>query len=151
MQVTARADYALRAVIELACSEQEVLTRDALASQQHIPAKFLESILGELSRSGLLTSRRGSGGGYSLTRPASEITLADVLRSVDGPLAGVRGESPEQVTYPESTRMLRDVWVATRASMRLVLETTSVADVAQGELPVPVQELLTLPGAWERR
>ncbi len=151
MQVTARADYALRAVIELARSDQPQLTRDALAARQDIPPKFLESILGELSRSGLLSSRRGAGGGYSLTRSPAEITLADVIRCVDGPLAGVRGESPEQVRYPDSAKALRDVWVAARASLRLVLESTTVADVAGSELPASVQDLLTLPGAWERR
>jgi Rrf2 family protein len=151
VQVTARADYALRAVIELARSGHPQLTRDALAARQDIPPKFLESILGELSRAGLLSSRRGAGGGYSLTRDPSKITLADVIRCVDGPLAGVRGESPEQVKYPESTQALQDVWVAARASLRLVLETTTVADVALGELPGTVQNLLTLPGAWERR
>ncbi|MBE0008275.1 MULTISPECIES: RrF2 family transcriptional regulator [unclassified Arthrobacter] len=151
MQVTSRADYALRAVVEIARGEGAVTTRDNLASGQGIPAKFLEAILGELSRSGLLLSKRGAGGGYLLARSAEEISVADVLRAVDGPLAGVRGESPEDVIYPESSETLRQVWIAVRVSLRLVLENTSIQDIVRKELPSSVREMLAIPGAWERR
>lgn len=151
MQVTSRADYALRAVIEIARSEGAVTTRDRIAEEQDIPAKFLEAILGQLSRSGLLVSKRGSGGGYVLARSADEISVADVLRAVDGPLAGVRGESPEDVGYPESSETLRQVWIAVRVSLRQVLENTTIQDIARKTLPSAVRDLLAIPGAWERR
>lgn len=151
MHVTAKADYALRALVGLSLRQGEMVTRDALAAEQQIPAKFLESILAELTRSGLLIAKRGVRGGYLLGRTASEISVADVIRAVDGPLAGVRGLRPEDVEYPESSSSVRDVWVAVRASIRTVLEQTTLADIASKQLPADVAELLQVKGAWQRR
>lgn len=151
MHVTAKADYALRAVIELALHEGTIVTRERLAAEQAIPAKYLESILAQLTRSGVLLAKRGVNGGYMLGRPATEISVADVIRAVDGPLAGVRGQRPENVDYPSSSTALRDVWVAARASLRAVLEGTTVDQIAHGVLSRDVVELLDGPGAWERR
>lgn len=151
MHVTARADYALRALVELSLHDGGLVTRDVLATEQQIPAKFLELILAELTRSGLLIAKRGVRGGYQLGRPAGEISVADVVRAVDGPLAGVRGRRPEDVEYPDSSATLRDVWVAVRASIRTVLEQTTLADVAKQKLPEEIIELLQAKGAWQRR
>ncbi len=152
MRVSARADYALRALVELAASEgNEPLRGEAIARAQAIPAKYLENILGELRRARLVASRRGQEGGYRLTRPAADITLADVIRAIDGPLAGVREAPPEDVEYPGAAASLRDVWIALRVSMRSVLETVTLADVATGRLPDGVRALLAEPDAWRRR
>lgn len=151
MHVTAKADYALRAVVELVLCNGEIVTRERLASEQQIPTKFLESILAQLTRGGILVAKRGANGGYHLSRSASDISVADVIRAVDGPLAGVRGESPEDVSYPDSSSYLREVWVAARASLRAVLEVTSVEDVARKSLPEEVSILLRQPGVWARR
>ena len=150
MQVTARVDYAVRAMIHLASSDGPV-SRGEIAREQGIPAKFLESILLRLREGGLLTSQRGTTGGYALARPAVTITIADVVRVIDGPLAAVRGLPPEDTEYPGAAASLRDIWVALRAGMRQVLETTTVADVASGTLPPQVLRLLEPPEAWARR
>lgn len=152
MRVSARADYAIRALIELAAATGDTPVRaESLAAAQAIPSKYLETLLADLRRARLITSRRGIQGGYTLARPASSITLADVIRAIDGPLAGVRGSAPEDVAYPGAAAKLRDVWVAVRASLRGVLETTTLADVASGELPLSVRRLLKDPEAWTRR
>lgn len=124
---------------------------DAVARAQGIPAKFLENLLSDLRRARLVASQRGSDGGYRLARAASSITLADVIRAVDGPLAGVRDEAPEDLAYPGAAASLRDVWIALRASMRTVLESVTLADVTGGTLPASVQKLLEDPAAWMRR
>lgn len=152
MRVSARADYAIRALIELAAdAPAQALAGETIARRQGIPAKYLENLLADLRRARLVESRRGSEGGYRLTRDPSQITLADVIRAIDGPLAGVRGEAPENVAYPGAAASLRDVWVAVRASLRAVLETVTIADVASGRLPPAVRELLRDPSAWSRR
>lgn len=152
MRVSARADYAIRALVELAAAGPEASLRgDAIAGAQAIPTKYLENLLAELRRARLVTSQRGLRGGYRLARPARSITLADIIRAIDGPLAGVRGEAPENVAYPGAAATLRDVWVALRASMRTVLETVTLADVASGKLPGAVRRRLQDPGAWSRR
>lgn len=151
MHVTARADYAVRAVIELAARAPESATRLELADAQDIPGKFLESILASLRRAGLLDSQRGSAGGYRLSRDAADVTLADVIRAVEGPLAAVRGMPPEDAAYPGAARNLTQVWVAVRASMRQVLEATTVADIVSGSLPDHVQALTERPDSWARR
>jgi Rrf2 family protein len=152
VRVSARADYAIRALVELAASAGEVPIRgEALARAQAIPAKYLENLLADLRRARLVASQRGSEGGYRLARPAGKISLADVIRAIDGPLAGVRGEAPEDVEYPGAAAPLRDVWIALRAGMRAVLESVTVADVAAGRLPAAVTSLLSEPGAWSRR
>src|SRR3954471_15504656 len=142
MRVSAKADYAIRAVAELGAAEGAgQLRADKIAEAQDIPIKFLESILLELKHAGIVRSQRGAEGGYALARPGNQISLADVIRAVDGPLANVRGDRPENVTYKGSAARLTDVWIAVRASLRAVLESTSVADVASGNLPESVEAL----------
>lgn len=150
MQVTARVDYAVRAVVQLA-SAGGPLSRGEIAAAQGVPAKFLEAILLRLRQGGLLVAQRGTAGGYALARDASTITIADVVRVVDGPLAAVRGMPPEDTIYPEPAERLRDLWVALRAGMRQVLETTTVADLRDGRLPDAVAALLASDEAWLRR
>ena len=152
MRVSARADYAIRALLELtAAGADRSLRGDAIARAQQIPPKYLENLLADLRRARIVASQRGVNGGYRLARPASAITLADVIRAIDGPLAGVRDSAPEDVSYTGPSTSLRDVWVALRASMRTVLEATSLADVAAGRLPAGVRKLLREPDAWIRR
>lgn len=149
MRVSAKADYALRACIELAAAEgQGPLKGERVAQAQEIPLKFLENILGDLRQAGLVRSQRGAEGGYWLARPAAEVTLADVIRAVEGPIANVRGVRPESVEYAGSSERLREVWIAVRASLRSVLEATTLANVASGELPAVVRELVADPDAW---
>ncbi|MDH2444523.1 Rrf2 family transcriptional regulator [Amnibacterium sp. CER49] len=150
MQVTAQIDYGVRAMIEIAAGEGRA-SGSEIAAAQGIPAKFLESILLRLRRGGLLVARRGVAGGYELARPADTISVADVIRVLDGPLAAVRGMPPEDAEYPESAARLRDLWVALRAAMREVLEATTLADIAGGALPPHVQQLLASDDAWVRR
>jgi Rrf2 family protein len=152
MQVSARVDYGIRALVELTgTGEERLVTADALAEVQGIPVKFLEGILTQLRRAGLVVSKRGAEGGYRLARRPDEITVADVFRALDGPIAAVRGMAPEDMSYPGAAEHLREVWVATRAALRLVLESTTLADLVEGTMPEPVQRLLASPGAWERR
>jgi Rrf2 family protein len=151
VRVSAKADYALRAVVELAAaaaSDVGPVTRERLAEAQEIPIKFLESVLLELKHVGIVRSHRGPLGGYSLGRDASDITIADVIRAVEGPLAHVRGERPELVKYQGSAAPLRDIWIAVRASLRALLEETTVADVVNRTLPATVIELTSAPEAW---
>jgi Rrf2 family protein len=149
VRVSAKADYALRACVELASAEDGVHVKgERIAQAQEVPLKFLENILGDLRQAGLVRSQRGVEGGYWLARPAAEITLADVIRAVEGPLANVRGVRPEAIEYAGSAEPLRDVWVAVRASLRAVLEETTLADVAGNELPPAVRELVADPEAW---
>lgn len=149
MRVSAKADYAVRAAIELAGSDGDPVKGEAISSAQKIPVRFLENILGELRHAGLVHSQRGSEGGYWLSRPPEEITLADVIRAVEGPLASVRGERPEDLEYRGESEKLRDVWVALRSNIRDVLESVSVADVSGGTLPDAVRDAVERPDAWE--
>ncbi|HYF26953.1 MAG TPA: Rrf2 family transcriptional regulator [Baekduia sp.] len=152
MRISARADYAVRAAIELARAPQgRPLKGDAIGTAQGIPVKFLEAILSELRHAGLVQSRRGTEGGYWLARPATEVTVADLVRAVEGPLASVRGERPEDVAYAGSAVPLQEVWIAVRASLRDVVERVTVADLAAGELPEHVRELARDPEAWTTR
>ena len=148
MRVSAKADYAIRAAVELAAAGPGPVKGDRIATAQAIPPNFLENILADLRNAGLIVSKRGAEGGYWLARPADEITLADVIRAVDGPLANVRGLRSEQVTYEGSAERLRDVWVAVRASLRAVLEQVTLGDLARGELPASVEALAADPDAW---
>lgn len=148
MHFTARVDYALRAAAELAAAPGS-LKSEEIARAQKLPARFLEGILGDLRRHGLVLSRRGAVGGYSLARPAAEITLADVIRAVGGPLAEVQGIRPESVAYFGAAAPLRDVLVALRASERAVLEGVTLADLATGELPPIIADLVRNPAAWK--
>jgi Rrf2 family protein len=134
MRVSARADYALRAAIELAAAPDPRVTGEQLARAQIIPGTFLETILTHLRRSNIVRSQRGPDGGFWLARPASEISLADVIRAVDGQLLGVRGDPPENAAYPGHAEPLRRVWIAARAFGPTVLETVTLADIVSGEL-----------------
>jgi Rrf2 family protein len=136
MRVSARADYALRAAIEMAAASDNLVTSEQFAGAE-IPGKSLETILTQLRRSNIVRSRRGPDGGFWLARPASEISLADVIRAVDGQLLGVPGEPPENVTYPGAAEPLRRVWVAAHAFGPTVLETVTLADIVGGELWLP--------------
>ena len=151
MRVSAKADYAVRALTELAAADGEAMKGDAIAEAQDIPVKFLENILSDLRRAGVVASRRGSDGGYWLDMPAEDVSIADVIRIVDGPLANVRGERPEDLDYTGPATALREVWVATRATVRSVLEEVSIADIAAGKLPARVKQLTRESGAWKRR
>jgi len=135
VHVSAKADYALRAMAELAAATRVPVTAERLATAQAIPAKFLESILLELRHAGLVVSRRGAEGGYQLARPAEEISLADVIRAVEGPLATVRGVRPESVSYVGAATGLRDVWIDLRSAMRSVLEQTTLAELVSRNVP----------------
>jgi Rrf2 family protein len=144
-------DYALRAVVELAATAGapgRPVTADQLAQAQGIPPKFLESILLQLRRGGVVNAQRGPEGGYWLARPAREISLADVIRVIDGPLANVRGQRPEKLGYRGAAQALQEVWIALRASEREILELVTIADVATGELPDRVRTLTADPAAW---
>jgi Rrf2 family protein len=150
MRLSARADYALRAAIELAAaSASGHVTAEKLAKAQEIPGKFLEAILTQLRRDGLVRSQRGPDGGFWLARPASEISLADIIRAIDGPLVGVRGERPENLGYIGAAEPLQTVWIALRANERAVLEDTTLEDIVTGELPDRVMKLADDPRAWE--
>jgi Rrf2 family protein len=144
VRVSAKTDYALRAMAELAAAPPGLVKGERLASSQEIPLKFLENILTELRRAELVATQRGAEGGYRLARPADEITLADVIRAVDGPLANVRGERPDTVAYSGAAEPLRDVWLAVRANLRAVLETVTLADVAAGKLPDGIADLASV-------
>ena len=151
MRTTAKADYAVRAAVELAASGDAPVSAERIAEAQAIPVNFLENILLDLRRAGIVESRRGAAGGYFLAKPADEIALADVVRAVEGPLASVRGLSPDALEYEGSAVPLRDVWVALRSAVRSVLEHVTLADVARGELPPLVAELTADSDAWVRR
>ena len=150
MHISAKVDYAMRALLTLA-DRDESCTAEALAQAQGLPTKFLGAILNDLRRAGLVSSQRGGDRGYRLARPASSITVADVMRSLDGPLAEVRGLRPEMAVYQDSARHLQDVWVAVRASLRAVLERVTLEDVVKGKLPTPIAKLTADPDAWEPR
>jgi Rrf2 family protein len=155
MEVSARVDYAMRALVELVHHSGEdpkrLVSCDSLATNLHIPAKFLESILRSLRQSGIVISQRGAEGGFRLARSPNDITVADVIRALDGPLAAVRGAPPEDAIYEGRSEHLRDVWVATRAALRDVLEHVSLADIESGQMPEAVTTYLESPGAWKRR
>jgi Rrf2 family protein len=148
VKVSAKADYAIRAVVELAAAGAGPVKAERISQAQEIPLKFLENIMSDLRHAGIIGSRRGAEGGYWLARPADEINLAQVIRAVEGPLANVRGQRSESVEYHGSAERLREVWVAVRANLRNVLETVTVADVASGELPASVEALAADPDAW---
>ena len=151
MQVSAKTDYALRAAAELARAAAEEIgpvKGETISEIQGIPKKFMENILHDLKRSGIVRTRRGASGGYWLALPAEEISLADIIRAVEGPLANVRGEWPEAVEYSGAAEHLQEVWIAVRANLRAVLESVTLADLVEGELPTPITELTRDPEAW---
>jgi Rrf2 family protein len=149
VRVSAKTDYALRAALELAAAPDEKPVKgERIATAQAIPLRFLENILMQLRHAGLVESRRGADGGYRLARPAGEVTLADVIRAIDGPLAGVSGARPETLDFTGVAEPMRDVWIAVRASLRGVLEGVTLADVVAGGLPQHVRDLVADEDAW---
>jgi Rrf2 family protein len=149
VHISARTEYGLRAMLALAAEPDGApLTGESLADREGLPAKFLESIMADVRRAGLVVSRRGPGGGYRLARPATSVTVADVMRALDGPLADVRGLRPESVSYDGPAEHLPEVWVAARASLRSVLDHVSIADVVTGALPARVRKLTASAEAW---
>jgi Rrf2 family protein len=150
MRVSAKTDYALRAAVELAAAAPDGMPvkGERLATSQSIPLRFLENILLQLRHAGIVESRRGADGGYRLARAPEEINLADVIRAIDGPLAGVSGTRPESLQFGGVAEPMRDVWIAVRASLRSVLEQISLADVTAGRLPSHVRDLLADDEAW---
>jgi Rrf2 family protein len=148
MRVSAKADYAVRAAVELAAGGEGPIKGESISQAQDIPLKFLENILGELKHAGLVRSQRGMDGGYWLARNADEITVADVIRAVEGPLASVRGDSPEALKYAGRSEPLRNVWIAVRANLRAVLEDVTLADIAADDLPGQVTQITDDPEAW---
>jgi Rrf2 family protein len=152
MRISAKAEYAVRAAVELAAATgDKPVKAERLATAQEIPLNFLENILGELRHAGVVRSQRGAEGGFRLARPAGEVTIADVIRAVDGPLASVRGGPPEHVTYTGAAEPLTTVWIAVRANLRAVLERVTLADLAAGKLPPHVRKLADDPEAWITR
>jgi Rrf2 family protein len=152
MRISAKADYALRAALELAAApDEEPVKGEKLSEAQDIPLQFMEHILLELKHARLVRARRGARGGYWLARKPETITLADVIRAVEGPLANIQDSAPEATNYPGAAEHLRDVWVAVRANLRAVLETVTLADLIAGELPDPVAKLIADPDAWQVR
>ena len=150
MRISAKADYAVRAAVGLARVDG-IAKAEQIAERHAIPLKFLEKILYDLRHAGLVATRRGPEGGYWLARDPAQITVADVLRAVDGPLADVHGLAPEDVAYEESFRALQSVWIAVRASLRGVLEEVTIADLSAQRLPPVVEGMISAPESWARR
>ena len=152
MRISAKADYAVRAALELAASPNgEPIKGEQLAESQDIPLQFLEHILLELKHARLVRAKRGARGGYWLAKSAEKITLADVIRAVEGPLANIQDSAPEATHYPGPAEHLRDVWIAVRANLRAVLEQITLAELTAGELPDVVRGLTSDPDAWRAR
>jgi len=152
MRISAKADYAVRAVVELAAAaDDKPVKAERIATAQEIPLNFLENILGELRHAGIVRSHRGAEGGFRLARPADQLTIADIIRAVEGPLASVRGGPPEETSYPGTSAALPRVWIAVRANLRKVVEHVTVADVARGTLPPEIDKLAEDPEAWVTR
>ncbi len=148
MRVSARVDYAVRAAVELNRADGGRVKCDQIATAQEIPAGFLENILLQMRSSGLVNSRRGGKGGYWLARPAEDISVADIFRAVDGPLAMVNDARPEETTYPPGAETMQALWIAMRTSLRDVLEVVTIADLTSGELPRRVAKLTEGPADW---
>jgi Rrf2 family protein len=152
VRISAKADYAVRAAVELAAAtDEKPVKAERIANAQGIPLNFLENILGELRHAGIVRSHRGAEGGFRLAKPADELTIADIIRAVEGPLASVRGGPPEDSHYPGASAELPRVWIAVRANLRRVVEHVTVADVASGALPKSIDKLAEDPEAWVTR
>jgi Rrf2 family protein len=153
VRISAKADYAVRAAVELAGAEAEERPTKAerIATSQGIPLNFLENILSELRHAGVVRSQRGAEGGFRLAKPAAEITVADVIRAVEGPLASVRGGPPEEAAYDGAAEALPRVWIAVRANLRAVVEHVTLADIAAGRIPAKINRLADDPEAWVTR
>jgi Rrf2 family protein len=150
VRVSAKVDYAVRALVALAAADR-ILKGDEIAAEHGIPFNFLENILAELRRAGLVASQRGALGGYRLAVPASSIKVADVMRVIEGPLADVRGIAPEDLDYSGAVEALQQVWIALHANVRAVLEVVTIDDIARGDLPALLDPLIADPDAWVRR
>jgi Rrf2 family protein len=151
VHISARSDYAVRAALGLAAAYPATVSSATLATDQDLPRKFLEAILADLRRAGLVRGQRGVEGGYVLTHPPGEVAIGDVLRAVDGPLAEVRGHRPEETSYDGTAEHLQQLWVAVRAAVRSVLDEVTLDDVLRGRLPAHVRKLITAPDAWQPR
>jgi Rrf2 family protein len=152
LRISAKADYAVRAAVELAAAtDDRPVKAERIANAQGIPLNFLENILGELRHSGIVRSQRGAEGGFMLGKPANQVTVADVMRAVEGPLASVRGGPPEETAYGGAAEALPRVWIAVRANLRGVVENVSLADIAAGKLPAKIERLAEDPEAWVTR
>jgi Rrf2 family protein len=152
MRISAKVDYAVRAAVELAAAPGEKPVKaEAIANAQGIPLNFLENILGELRHAGIVRSHRGAEGGFRLARAPEQVTVADIIRAVEGPLASVRGGPPEEASYAGAAETLPRVWIAVRANLRKVVEHVTVADVAAGKLPSAIARLAEDPEAWVTR
>lgn len=151
VKVSAKTDYAVRALLELAVAGEGPVKGERLAQAQEIPLKFLENILIDLRHAGIVRSQRGADGGYWLARDPDEVTLGEVIRAVDGPLASVRGEAPEDLDYDGAAANLQTVWIALRASLRTVVDEVTLADVVADRLPARLRRLTEPPDAWSRR
>ncbi len=151
MRVSAKADYAVRAAAELAAAGEGPVKGERLADAQDIPLQFLEHILLELKHHGIVRARRGAKGGYWLARPATEVSIADVVRAVEGPIAHVQSTPPEAIEYRGNSVPLQQVWIAVRANIRNVLENVTLADLVADELPAVVTDLAAVPDSWVAR
>jgi Rrf2 family protein len=151
MHISARSDYAVRAALGLASKYPATVSSATLATEQDLPRKFLEAILADLRRAGLVRGQRGVEGGYVLTRQPDVMTIGEVLRAVDGPLAEVRGRRPEETSYEGTAEHLQQLWVAVRAAVRNVLDEVTLDDIVRGRLPGHVRRLITAPDAWQPR
>jgi len=149
VRISAKEDYAVRAAIELASADGGPLKREQISQAQEIPIAFLQNILMELRHAEIVEAQRGREGGFRLARPAAEITVADVVRAVSGPLATIRGVRPQSVEYNHSAEPLKDVWVAVRANIRAVLEHVTLADIAEARLPAAVKKIIGDPENWK--
>jgi Rrf2 family protein len=152
VRISAKTDYAIRAAAELAAAPEHVWVKtESVANAQDIPLPFLLNILSELRTAGIVRSRRGVDGGYQLARSAELITVADIIRAIDGPLASIAGTRPEEVEYGGAATALRDTWVALRATMRSVLEAVTLTHLAAGKLPPEIRDLIAADDAWQSR
>jgi len=151
VQISARGDYAVRAALSLATAYPSLISTQAMAAEQGMPRKFLEAVLADLRRAGLVRAQRGAEGGYTLARPPREVTVGAILRAVDGPLAGVRGVRPEETSYAGVAENLPRLWVAVRAAVRQVVDEVTLAEVISGRMPAHVRKLTARPDAWEPR
>ena len=152
MRISAKADYAVRAAVELAAApDDRPIKAERIATNRKVPLNFLENILGEPRHAGIVRSHRGADGGFRLARSADEVTVADIIRAVEGPLATVRGGPPEDSAYDVAASALSRVWIAVRKSLRDVVEHVTLADIASGELPSRIERLADDPEAWVTR
>jgi Rrf2 family protein len=151
VQISARGDYAVRAALSLAAAHPALMSAQAIAAEQAMPRKFLEAVLADLRRAGIVRAQRGAEGGYTLAQPPRDVTVGAILRAVDGPLAGVRGLRPEETTYQGAAANLPDLWVAVRAAVRDVVDEVSLAELVSGRMPAHVRKLTTRPDAWQPR